>query len=119
MRVIQKTGSDPRGGCRGGPNLLDLALDLAKIRLLAPIEIVQVPLQSLLGDYEGLVRTGRSAKIRTVVVQVGGDGWPRGWLVTPKWCLGLGDGSDHHHEAGEHETNAKYLRGHFYKFASS
>ena len=113
MRVIQKTGSDPRRGGCGGLDLLNLTLDLAKIRLLAPIEIVEVPLQLLLWDYEGFVRTGQSAEVRTVVVQIGGNGWPRRWLVTPKRCLGLGGGSHHHHEAGEYKTNPKNFRGHF------
>lgn len=57
MRVIQKTGANPGSGCRRGADLLDLTFNFAKIRLLIPTKLVEVPLQSLLGDNERLVGT--------------------------------------------------------------
>ena len=57
VRVIQKARSDARRGRRRGPDLLKLTFNLAKIRLLSPRKIVQIPLHLLLRHDERLVRT--------------------------------------------------------------
>ena len=55
VREILETGAHSRRGCRRRPDLLDVAFNLAKIRLLTLSKVVKVPLQSLLWHNERIV----------------------------------------------------------------